>query len=59
MKLYGWPQISQTIGGVVSKQIVAREDSCVITLDRAGKIEVKGFFTSTLQDAAELNPDAR
>ncbi len=59
LKLYGWPQISQSIGGNISKQIVAREESCVITLDRAGKIEVKGYHTSTLQDTANLNQNPR
>ncbi len=59
LKLYGWPQISQSIGGNISKQIVAREESCVIILDRAGKIEVKGYHTSTLQDTANLNQNPR
>ena len=56
LTLYGWPQISQTIGGALSKQILSREESCVITLNRAGKIDVKGYHTSTLQDAADLSP---
>ena len=56
LTLYGWPQISQTIGGTLSKQILSREESCVITLNRSGKIDVKGYHTSTLQDAADLSP---
>ncbi len=60
LKLYGWPQISQgVIGGGLSKQIIAREEGCVITLDRAGKIDVKGYHTSTLHDAADLNQKPR
>ena len=59
LTLYGWPQISQSIGGNLSKQIISREESCVITLNRAGKIDVKGFHTSTLQDAADLNQSPR
>ena len=59
LTLYGWPQIAQSIGGSVSKQIISREESCVITLNRAGKIEVKGYHTSTLQDASDLDPAAR
>ena len=59
LTLYGWPQISQTIAGSLSKQILSREKSCVITLNRAGKIEVKGYHTSTLQDAADLGPAPR
>lgn len=56
LTLYGWPQISQTIGTALSKQILSREESCVITLNRSGKIDVKGYHTSTLQDAADLSP---
>lgn len=59
LTLYGWPQISQTIGGSLSKQILSREESCVIILNRAGKIDVKGYHTSTLQDAGDLNAGAR
>ncbi len=59
LTLYGWPQISQTIGGSLSKQILSREESCVITLNRAGKIDVKGYHTSTLQDAGEISPGSR
>lgn len=47
--LYGWPQIAQDIGGSMSKQIIAREEGCVMTLNRIGKIDVKGFHTTTLQ----------
>ncbi len=59
LTLYGWPQIAQTIGGALSKQILSREESCVITLNRAGKIDVKGYHTSTLQDAADLGAAPR
>lgn len=55
LTLYGWPQISQTLGGNLSKQIMSLEEKCVITLNRAGKIDVNGFHKSTLQDAADLN----
>lgn len=59
LTLYGWPQISQSMGGNISKQITSREESCVITLNRAGKIDVKGYHTSTLLDAADLNQSPR
>lgn len=59
VKLYGWPKITQSAGGVVTQQIVAREQGCVITLDRAGKIDVKGYHTITLQDAAEAGRNQR
>jgi lipopolysaccharide export system protein LptA len=55
LTLSGWPQISQSISGSVSKQITAREKSCVIILNRAGKIEVKGYHSSTILDPETLN----
>ena len=59
LKLYGWPEIAQSIGGNLSKQTVAKERSTVITLDRAGKILVDGFSTSRLMDASDLNQTPR
>jgi lipopolysaccharide export system protein LptA len=55
LKLYGWPEISESIGGNMTKQTIAREEGCVITLDRAGKLEVKGYSTSRILDASDLN----
>jgi hypothetical protein len=59
LKLYGSPRISKSVNGIISEQIISLERGCVITLDRAGKIDVKGYFRSTLQDASELNQNAR
>jgi len=59
LTLYGWPQISQTIAGSLSKQIISREQGCVMILNRAGKIEVKGSHTSTLHDSGDVNPGGR
>jgi hypothetical protein len=57
--LYGAPTVEQLIGGSMSKKIVAREDGCVITLNRAGKIDVKGYHTTTLQDTSSLDKKPR
>jgi lipopolysaccharide export system protein LptA len=59
LKLYGWPEISQSISGNLSKQTVAKEESTIITLDRAGKIIVDGYSTSRLMDASDLNQNPR
>ena len=59
LKLYGSPRISKSVGGVISEQIISLEKSCVMTLERAGKIDVKGYFRSTLQDAGSLNQAPR
>ncbi len=55
LKLYGWPEISESIGGNMTKQTIAREESCVITLDRTGKLLVDGYSTSRILDASDLN----
>ena len=59
LKLYGWPEISESIGGNLSKQTVAREESCIITLDRVGKLNVEGYSTSRILDASDLNQAPR
>ena len=55
LKLYGWPEISESIGGSLTKQTVAKEEGTVITLDRAGKLLVDGYSTSRILDASDLN----
>ena len=59
LKLYGWPQISQSTGGVLTKQVVARQENSVITLDRSGQLKWDGFCGVTLMDAADLNQSPR
>ena len=63
LTLYGRPRIAQgVIRGrdvILLKDIVTLEESGVITIHRAGKIEVKGLFKSTLHDAADLNQKPR
>jgi lipopolysaccharide export system protein LptA len=59
LTLTGWPQISQSLGGNLSKEIISLEESCVIRLNRAGKIDVNGLHTSKLHDAGELNQNPR
>lgn len=59
LKLYGWPEISESIGGNLSKQTVAREKSTIITLDRVGKLSVDGYSTSRILDASDLNQAQR
>ena len=59
LKLYGWPEISESIGGNLTKQTVAREKSCIITLDRVGKLNVEGYSTSRILDASDLNQGPR
>jgi lipopolysaccharide export system protein LptA len=59
LTLYGWPKISESIGGNVSKQTLSLEESCVIILNRSGKMDVKGYHKTTIQDASELSQSPR
>ena len=55
LKLYGWPEISESLGGNMTKQTIARTEGTIITLDRAGKLIVDGYSTSRILDASDLN----
>jgi lipopolysaccharide export system protein LptA len=46
--LTGWPSVMQSLGSSTGKQIISREESCVIVMNRVGKIDVKGYHTTTL-----------
>lgn len=59
LTLSGWPQIAESVSGSVSKQILSREEGCVIIIDRAGKIDVKGYHTSTLKEVGAAEPAPR
>lgn len=59
LKLYGWPEISESMGGNLTKQTVAREKNTIITLDRVGKLSVDGYSTSRILDASDLNQAQR
>ena len=59
LKLYGWPEISESIGGNMTKQTIAREEGCVMTLERTGKLTVDGYSTSRILDASDLNQAQR
>lgn len=59
LTLSGWPQIAESMGGSVSKQILSREEGCVIVIDRAGKIDVKGYHTSTLKEVGAAEAPQR
>jgi lipopolysaccharide export system protein LptA len=59
LTLYGWPQISQGAAGNITQQIVSLEESTVITLNRIGKVEAKGPYKCTLQDASQISPNPR
>jgi len=59
LTLYGWPQISQGTAGNITQQIVSLEESTVITLNRIGKVEAKGPYKCTLQDASQISQNPR
>jgi lipopolysaccharide export system protein LptA len=57
--LSGWPQISHSEGGSITKQITSREEGCIIIINRAGRIDVRGYHTTTLQDTGGLDQGSR
>lgn len=59
--LYGWPRISQSLNESLGKEVIAKQESTVITLDQAGVIKVDGPNTVRLSDvdALEQKPGAR
>lgn len=57
--LSGWPQISHSEGGSITKQINSREEGCIIIINRAGRIDVRGYHTTTLQDTGALEERPR
>jgi lipopolysaccharide export system protein LptA len=57
--LSGWPQISHSEGGSITKQITSREEGCIIIINRAGRIDVRGYHTTTLQDTGALEEQPR
>ena len=59
LTLSGWPQIAESLNGSLSKQILSREEGCVIVIDRAGKIDVKGYHTTTLKEVGAPEPALR
>jgi lipopolysaccharide export system protein LptA len=58
--LYGWPRISQSLNDNMGKEVIAKQESTVITLDQAGVIKVDGPNTVRLSDisAFEANKPA-
>ena len=56
--LYGWPRISQSLDNNMGKEVIAKQESTVITLNQSGVINVDGPNTVRLSDvsAFEKNP---
>jgi len=59
LTLTGRPRIAQSVNGFVTREIITLEESGVIIMNRAGKIEVHGLHRSTLHDDAANNPVPR
>lgn len=59
--LYGWPRISQSLDENLGKEVIAKQESTVITLDQGGVIKVDGPNTVRLSDvsAFEQKPGGR
>ena len=52
--LTGWPRVAQSMNGSISKEIVSKEEGCVIIMNQAGRIDVHGYHITRLVDTAAL-----
>jgi lipopolysaccharide export system protein LptA len=52
--LTGWPRISQSLDENLGKEVIAKQESTIITLDQAGVIKVDGPNTVRLNDVSTL-----
>ena len=57
--LTGWPKISQAMGEELSREVVATQESTVITLDQAGIIKVDGQNRVRLNDMSAFDQKPR
>lgn len=52
--LTGWPRVAQSVNGSISKEIVSKEEGCVIIMNQAGRIDVHGYHITRLVDTGAL-----
>ncbi len=52
--LTGWPSVTQTLDGNMSKEVISKEESTVIILNQEGRMEVKGLYRIRLLNSSVL-----
>ena len=52
--LSGWPRVTQTVNGALSKEIISKEEGCVIIMNQDGRIDVHGYHITRLIDMSAL-----
>ncbi len=57
--LTGWPKVSQSLGENLGKQIIATQESTVITLDQSGAIKADGPNKVTLADVSMMEGEKK
>lgn len=53
--LTGWPRVAQSVNGSISKEIISKEESCVIVMNQEGRIDVHGYHITRLVDTSALD----
>lgn len=53
--LTGWPRVAQSMNGSISKEIISKEEGCVIVMNQEGRIDVHGYHITRLVDTGALD----
>lgn len=53
--LTGWPRVAQSMNGSISKEIISKEEGCVIVMNQEGRIDVHGYHITRLIDTDALD----
>ncbi len=52
--LLGWPSVTQMLEGNMSKEVISKEETTVITLTQDGRMEVKGLYRIRILNSSIL-----
>ena len=53
--LTGWPRVAQSVNGTLNKEIISKEEGCVIIMNQEGRIDVHGYHITRLIDSSALD----
>jgi len=53
--LTGWPRVAQSLNGTLNKEIISKEEGCVIIMNQEGRIDVHGYHITRLIDSSALD----
>lgn len=53
--LTGWPRVALSLNGELNKEIISKEEGCVIIMNQEGRIDVHGYHITRLIDSSALD----